>query len=510
MRDIDSYTINSLNIPSILLMEHVGRDIFLKILSRHYERVSKYGVSIFSGTGGNGGDGLVLARYLIFAGIKTSIFIIGDLAKLHKDTLSNYEILLTHEISPLHIASENEALKIISGIAKHSLVVDALYGTGLSREIDGIPKTIIESINKNDNIFKIAIDIPSGMPNLIHNQTSLSFKANETYTIALPKNIFFFKSTREYLGHLFIINSIFPKKLLQSQKTNNTLINKSLLKSIHIKKSAFYSKREQGMISIIASSKKYIGASILTTQAVYGLGIGYIRLYVPYSIEESVKKIILNRMPEVVVIGVGDESTYFFNDKCLDIIDDINKSSALIIGPGLGRDESTGVFVNQILKKIKTQTVVDADALFLLEQDTLKKLNKNIILTPHIYEFAKLSNIKKDDILNNPFETLNNFRKTTNATILLKDSISFLLFENEIFTNYAPIKNMGKAGMGDVLSGFIGAMLARKLNTKDATIVSLYLQKYAFLYCSKIYGSDSVLPIQMAKKSSKVFKKMRL
>ncbi len=167
----------------------------------------------------------------------------------------------------------------------------------------------------------------------------------------------------------------------------------------------------------------------------------------------------------------------------------------------------TEIFVNSILKQIKIPAVIDADALYLMFESTFKELKDNFILTPHIYEFEKLTQINHIEALNNPYQALLKFRQKTNASVILKDAVSFLMHNNDIYINYNPKESMGKAGMGDVLAGFIGALLARKLNTLDASKAALIIQSKSFNILSKKFGNDYIQPKDLSDISYKILKR---
>ena len=349
--------------------------------------------------------------------------------------------------------------------------------------------------------------MPSGLQSKINDYDNINtcFKAHETYTVCFAKDIFFLYKTREYIGKLFVIKSIFPKDILDNAEYKALLINYK--EKIKIRRSAFFSKREQGNLAIVAGSLDYIGAAVLSISAAYRSGVGYIRLYVPKGIEKTIKNIIISQMPEIVIIGVGEENQKYFMESDIWVANDINKSDACIIGSGIGRDISTEVFINSILKQINIPAVVDADALYLMFQNTLEELSENFILTPHIYEFEKLIGINHIEVLENPYNSLSIFREKTKASLILKDAISFFMKDNEIFINYNPTVSMGKAGMGDVLAGFLGSFLARKLDIIQASKLALTIQAKSFEYAAKKFGNDFVQPKDLTFYASKILNK---
>ena len=483
-------------IPSILLMEHVALDIFNLLLERYAETLNNHFVHIFSSVGGNGGDGFAVARYLIKNGYNVNVYITGNLDKVNKDTYANFNILK---------GSEENVYEAIELIEENDIVLDSLFGTGGRRPLGGIQKLLVDSLNEL-NIIRIAIDIPSGLYSKIDESSNSCFKADETYTVCFAKDIMFLYNTREYIGDLFIIKSIFPQSILDEASYAANLIDYD--ENIDIVRSAFYSKREQGKLAIVCGSYEYTGACILSAKAAYRSGVGYIRLYVPKAILQIVRNAVMIDMPEIVVIGVGGDDNKYFTADDLYIADDINKSDACIIGSGIGRDMSTEVFINSILKQINVPTVIDADALYLMFQSTLSELDSNFLLTPHIYEFEKLIGINHIEALSNPYNALRKFRESTKANIILKDAVSFLMNDDDIYINYNPTVSMGKAGMGDVLAGFVGAFLARKLQMLEASKLALILQSKSFLEASKKLGNDSVQAKDVAYFQSKILKRM--
>ena len=499
-------------IPSILLMEHVASEIFYLLIKRHRKALYNKCVHIFSSVGGNGGDGLAIARYLIKNGYNVKVYLTGNIDRVNKDTYINFNILKDMEIDIVYLGSEEKVFEILENIEEGDIAVDSLFGTGGNRALGGIEKLLIDKLNSL-NIIRIAIDIPSGLSSKINDfeNINICFKAHETYTICFAKDIFFLYETREYIGKLFIIKSIFPKEILDNSEYKALLINynnKKLIEEIKIKRNAFFSKREQGNLAIVAGSSDYIGAAVLSVNAAYRSGVGFIRLYVPKGIAKIVKNIIIPQMPEVVIIGVGEDNQKYFSENDTIIASDINKSDACVIGSGIGRDMPTEVFINSILKQINIPTVIDADALYLMFQNTLEELQENFILTPHIYEFEKLTGINHIEALKNPYNSLSIFREKTKASIILKDAVSFFMKDNDIYINYNPTVSMGKAGMGDILAGFIGSFLARKLNIVESAKLSLMINSKAFNKAAKIFGNDSIQPKDLTLYASKILKRI--
>ena len=490
-------------IPSILLMEHVALDIFNLLEERYAETLNTHFVHIFSSVGGNGGDGFAVARYLIKNGYNVNVYITGNLDKVNKDTYANFNILKSMNVEIKHLGSEENVYEAIDLIDENDIVLDSLFGTGGRRPLGGIQKLLVDSLN-DLNIIRIAIDIPSGLYSKIDDSSNSCFKADETYTVCFAKDIMFLYNTREYIGDLFIIKSIFPENILNEAPYIANLIDYD--ENIEIVRNAFYSKREQGRLAIVCGSYEYTGACILSAKAAYRSGVGYIRLYVPKAILETVRNAVMIDMPEIVVIGVGEYDNKYFTADDLYIAEDINKSDACIIGSGIGRDMSTEVFINSILKQINIPTVIDADALYMMLPTTLYELGDNFILTPHIYEFEKFMNIDSIEVLENPYTSLLRFREYTKANIILKDAISFIMNNNDIYVNYNPTNGMGKAGMGDVLAGIITSFLGQGYQAIQAALLGVFIHGYTGEQLAK--KAYTVLPSRLIEHLPEVMDEM--
>ncbi len=492
MQNIDKKSIEQYGITSIMLMEYAGKNIFLKLIKHQKCKLYNKPLNIFCGVGGNGGDGLVVARYAIERSIKTNIYCIGDIIKSHKDFLINYNILLSMNVDIIFI-DESNIENILNNIEEDSIVLDAIFGTGINKILEGMAKKVVEALNRL-KVFRVAIDIPTALATLLEDEHAICFKADYTYTVGLPKDIFFKYPLSKYIGKLLVVNTLFPKKLLE-EKTNIKLISKPLLKNIKTDENPFNSKREQGMLSIVAGSENYLGAALLASLVSYRLSLGYIRLYVVGSIFDRISLSLLSKAPEIVVIPVGDKNTKYFGIENLGIIKDINKSSACVFGCGIGQESQTHYFANQFVNQINIPTVIDADALYLLDRDNIKSLNKNFILTPHIYEYSKITNENARDILKEPYASLANFKKMSNASIILKDAISFAMVDDDIYINYNPTYGMGKAGMGDMFAGIIASMLAKGFDISSSIILSFYIQKFAYSHSSDIAKTNQPMDI---------------
>ena len=249
-------------IPSILLMEHVALDIFNLLEERYAETLNTHFVHIFSSVGGNGGDGFAVARYLIKNGYNVNVYITGNLDKVNKDTYANFNILKSMNVEIKYLGSEENVYEAIDLIDENDIVLDSLFGTGGRRPLGGIQKLLVDSLN-DLNIIRIAIDIPSGLYSKIDDSSNSCFKADETYTVCFAKDIMFLYNTREYIGDLFIIKSIFPENILNEAPYIANLIDYD--ENIEIVRNAFYSKREQGRLAIVCGSYEYTGACILSS-----------------------------------------------------------------------------------------------------------------------------------------------------------------------------------------------------------------------------------------------------
>jgi ADP-dependent NAD(P)H-hydrate dehydratase / NAD(P)H-hydrate epimerase len=211
MRLFDEWATNSIGIPSMLLMENAGKNVADEIYNIFFAKKKTYTqVDIFCGTGDNGGDGLVIARHLFIKGVKVKVFIIGGISALSPDAELNFRILRKIGVMVSPILSEKDIMKIRLG--KKDVIIDAVLGIGLNREVSDVQKDIIDFINKT-KMPVISVDIPSGLNATTGEEWGACVKATRTITFVFPKKGFFLRKGKEVTGKLSVVDIGIPQNV---------------------------------------------------------------------------------------------------------------------------------------------------------------------------------------------------------------------------------------------------------------------------------------------------------
>lgn len=432
MREADLYTINTLKTPSEELMFRAGVAIADEAeLAAREKKVNC--ITVVCGTGNNGGDGYVAARELIKRGFEVKIFALeGELSEDCKREKERYE---------------GEYLKDISG----SIIIDCIFGTGLSREITGKTADLISKINAL-KAYVISADIPSGIDGNSGICRGVAVKADKTVAIAEYKTGMFLNDGLDFCG------KVVKKDIgITCPKDNYTLIN--CPRNI----AEFYPTRRRnshkgtyGSVNIIAGSEKYPGAAALSTEAALKSGCGYVKLTSP----EKVRYALLPEYPQAVFLENCDFS-----------------SDCIAFGMGLTAGDETYNKLKDILNGYGGKLLIDADglnSLSLFGKDILKDRKCAILLTPHLKEFSRLTGLSVEEILRDPVDISKKFAKEYKVVLLLKSASSIITDGENTVLNVTGTTALSKGGSGDILSGFAAGCMARGLSPFDAAVCASY------------------------------------
>jgi ADP-dependent NAD(P)H-hydrate dehydratase / NAD(P)H-hydrate epimerase len=478
VREVDSYAINVLGIPGLVLMENAALQIFSIVIGKisNQNKIDKIG--FVCGKGNNGGDGFAAARHFANNNFKVNVVYIGSENQMSPDCLSNYKVLS-------NLARQNENIVIkkygsgkdLRFIADSQIIFDALLGSGAHGALREPYKSIIENINKIRS-YKVAVDIPTGL-DADKGSGETTFNADLTVTLGEYKRGLFYSDGAVYTGEVVKGNigvsySFFDRfdakeYLIEPEDAFNFLPVKN--KDVH--------KYSAGKVFILAGSEKLPGAAVLTSSSTLKIGAGSSILGFP----NSARKLVNKKLLEVIVESYEDKSSGILSKTNLK---ELNKRltwcDVLAIGPGLGRDEETQETVLEIIKTRKNKKIViDADAIYALRNKSYLELNlKNAVLTPHQGEFANLigvepSELKKDILLHGK-----QFVEQTGAYLVLKGSPTIIFTpEGDALINTSGNPGMAKFGTGDVLTGVLAGLIAQSKNIEKAVIAGVYIHSLA-------------------------------
>ncbi|GAK97641.1 NAD(P)HX epimerase [Nonlabens tegetincola] len=454
----DASTIQKQQISSIDLMERVATLVF----ERLHQRLNgaPVPIKVFCGIGNNGGDGLAIARHLIQHGYHVTTYVTNCSKKRSKDFLVNYDRI--KEVTkdwPILLSCKDD----FPEIGQQDIVIDAIFGTGINRPIDGWMAEFVEHIN-NSRAFKVAVDMPSGLFADQAQNDAPVIRANHTFTFQTPKLSFFLPETGNLVGTYEVINiGLDPEYMMQVQPLAN-LVDKDLAQRMYKNRNPFSHKGDYGHVLVMAGSEGKMGAAVLASGAAINAGAGKVTALIP----EDGNTILQCSVPEVMsILSSGESHVTNFDHELQNYV--------LCVGPGLGlKDDTFSAFAKAISKQA-SPVVIDADGINLLSRDLglLKKIPENSILTPHDGELKGLIGEWKGSY--DKLSKAQKFSMEHKVILVLKGAFTFTVTPQGMFVNDSGNPGMATAGSGDVLSGVIAAFLAQKYDPITATLFGVYL-----------------------------------
>lgn len=476
MQAVDRTAIDHYKIPGLLLMENAGRGIVDLMFTRIPELASKK-VTVLAGKGNNGGDGFVIARHLHQAGVPVQVLLAGRRADIKNDARVNAEIAVqlgipVAELTERNLNSQNHSLR-------HShILVDALFGTGLSKPAGGLYAKIIQKINAAKK-FVVAVDIPSGLDSDSGQVTGPCVQADLTAALALFKRSHLLYPAAECMGEVVRVEIGIPQDAVQAQAIPIGLVEEADIRALFPRRKRNSHKGTYGHVLVIGGSKGKGGAVGMTGLAALRVGAGLATLAVPESCNAALEFHPLETMsvplPETATGAIAADAV----DVCLELLKD---KSALAVGPGITTQKSVLHFLETLLPQTRCPVVIDADGLNNLAKlpGLLARMNTDVVLTPHPKEMARLTGTTTQAVLENRIETARSFARGHAVTLVLKGSHTVTaLPDGRAFINPTGNPGMATGGTGDVLTGMIAGLLAQGFNAADAAMAGVYLHGLA-------------------------------
>lgn len=454
MQAIDAYTIDKIGIPSAVLMERAALSVVEEIERLN---VSRGRVLIVVEGGNNGGDGLAVGRILLERGYKVDIYYIGGFEKVSQGFQQQWSILHHMGVRFRKTIPNKE----------YAVIVDGIFGVGLSREVRGVQKKAIEAMNHMDAI-KVAIDIPSGIDATTGEVLGTAFYADYTVTFGLKKLGMFFLDGIDACGTVICKPIGFPAQAVAHVKPMIYAYDNSDLDKLP-KRVNNSNKGTYGRVAVIAGSKNMSGAAFLCSKAAYSTGAGLVKIYT----HESNRTILQSQLPEAVMMTYDD-----YEGALACIEDALQWATVIVVGPGLGVDTVSERMLYELLMNAEVPMVVDADALNILSNniELLRTSSVQIIMTPHMKEMSRLIQRPVEEIAKNRFVIAREFAKKMQVTLVLKDAKSIATNGGQqTYMNLAGNNGMSTGGSGDVLAGIIAGMLAGGLTLADAARMGTYV-----------------------------------
>ncbi len=485
MKELDSRTIDEFGMPSRVLMETAGKTCADLIFDNFADRLLG-GVCVLCGSGNNGGDGAVIARWLHQFGCNVGILRIGK-GRLSPETKANLELCQNLNIPVQKIAGDDGLILAREVILGCSLVVDAVFGIGFKGEPDPWMAEFFSLVNLVSD-FMVSVDIPSGL-NASTGHCSQAIYADATICIESMKLGHIIGMGREVCGEQYLSSIGVPNAYYSGIDAAKLFLEEDFLPPL---RHSVSHKNDFGKVYIFGGIPGYTGASVMSAHAALRAGCGYV--YVLHRIE--LMAVYALKLTEALSLAIPENPKTELPD-AKTLLHLLSDASAVLIGPGLGRDDYSLKLLETVLRNVKVPLVVDADGLNLISENPrlLKYVSKpNVLLTPHWGEFARLADIDKDLLEADCLEPLRQFVAEHKARVLLKSHYSIYHDENFTLVNISGNDGLATGGSGDVLAGIIASFLAQGLEIPDAAINASFLLGKTADELAKKRDPASILP----------------
>jgi len=489
IREWDAYTIRHEPVSSIDLMERAAQACVKWLLGKGWSEKKFY---IFCGPGNNGGDGLAIARLLIEAGINVSSAVLESGKTGSNDFQLNLRRL--HQLPMVdlrYIRSEHD----LPTIDNNAIIIDALFGSGLNKPLDNLPAKVVNRINQLNAVI-VSIDLPSGL--FIEQSSTGNTIITSSYTLTFQcyKPGLLVQENSAFIGEVVVLDIGLHPEYLFSVISSHELLDGQLVKKLFKPKNRFSHKGTFGHALLIGGSYGKIGAMVLATKAYLYTGAGLSTVFVPgcgYQIMQTAT-------PEAMVLTDEDQNNLS------SLPGDLEKFSAIGIGPGMDTKEGPQKVLSFITRRYQKPLVIDADGLncLALQKELLTDLAPHTILTPHPKEFDRLFGEHKTDF--ERIDTAKQKSKEFKVVIVLKSHHTLIaLPDGKTYFNSTGNAGMAKGGSGDVLTGIITSLLAQGYKAAEAAILGVYIHGWAGDLAAKKYSRQAMLPSHLIESLPEVF-----
>ena len=483
MRRADLYTIEEIGVPSMVLMERAALEV---VRCMEEEQLDFRKVLVICGSGNNGGDGYAIARLLHLKGHDVTIFFAGNSQKRSEENAQQAKIAAHYEIPVITNL----------GTEEYSVIIDALFGTGLKREVTGHYREVLCSVNQMAG-KKVAVDLPSGIHDTTGARMGIAFCADLTVAIAFPKRGLFLQEGNVCAGKI-LTGDIGISSETFSEGTVTFGYEKQDLFLGFPKRKKNSHKGSYGKVLMIAGSKGMSGAAYLSAKAAYAVGAGLVQIYT----HEENRVILQQLLPEAII------TTYdTFDSEQLEKL--IQWADLIGIGCGLGKSDTAERVMQYTLKRALVPCVVDADGINILSKhmEWIEETNALIVLTPHMKEMSRMLQCSVKELIEQRMEKLHAFVERYKVVCVLKDARTLVAKEHQnTYLNLSGNAAMAKAGSGDVLAGVIVGILAQQCEPYTSACLGVFLHGLAGDMARDKKGVYSVLASDLVAEISSVLK----
>ncbi|MCM1259199.1 MAG: NAD(P)H-hydrate dehydratase [Roseburia sp.] len=470
MKEFDKNTIEHFGIPSMVLMERAALSVFQLIKERFPKTES---VLVICGPGNNGGDGFAIARLLFLTGYPVSVYLPMNMDKMTGETRFQYMSAKRYEIP------------IAETLGKYDIIVDALFGIGLSRPLEGKLKDLIQWCNSQEAV-RIAVDMPSGISADTGAILGEAFLAQITVTFGFAKIGQMLYPGAQYCGELVTADIGIDEHSMLGKKPGVSYLEDMDIKKFLPLRKKDSNKGSYGKVLVIAGSDKMAGAACFCAKAAYLAGCGLVQVFTP----KANRDVLLSFLPEAIVTDYDMEKV----DVAL-LREKMDWADVILVGPGIGTGDSAIFLVEEVLGQKEKRVVMDADALNILAKDMerLKQSENSIIVTPHLGEMSRLTEKTIPRIKESLLTQAEDFAKQYKVVCVLKDARTVIGTEEGLYVNLSGCDGMASGGSGDVLAGLIAGLLAQNISLKSAAVLGVFLHGRAGEEAAVEKGNASML-----------------
>ncbi len=541
MAEIDSLTINQYGIPSLVLMERAALAVVKHILKPKIDyMVNPFGhceasagcrsnlvseiatgtsfpcndnsererkrVIVLAGPGNNGGDGVAVARIIKNKAtdeekIDIKVFQLFPEDKLSEDCKTQLRIAKNFGVEVI------EDYPSKSDISHADLIVDAIFGTGLKRELEGSIADLVNTLNSFKRTV-VAVDIPSGISSDTGEVLGTAVKATLTVTFGLPKRGHLLFPGRDYVGRLFVEDIGFPQELLNSEKIKVELIDEKLARSLLPLRPAYSHKGTYGHVLVIAGSVGKTGAAMMPAKSCLRAGSGLVTIAVP----ACLKVVFQSKVLEEMLLPLPCNIQTLSKQAIPEIKEFLNeKADVVAFGPGVGINDDTEEILKFLLTESPCPVVIDADGITLLSRnpEILKNAKPETVITPHPGELSRLIKISVKEIERRRIEIAQSVAKEFGTVVVLKGVPTVVASsDGRAFLNTTGNPGMATGGSGDVLTGIIASLIGQRLNVFQASVLGVYIHGLSGDIASRDKGYHGLVAGDIIESLPKAFIKL--
>ena len=475
MRQVDQTAIRDFGIPGLVLMENAAIGLADALADNFPEATT---AAIFCGPGNNGGDGLALARHLSIRGYHVEILLFNAGKPLSTDSQAQFDICQSQGLLIREVGPDDEIHNAISAASRLDLVVDALFGIGLTRPLEGQFADLVEALNGLP-IPILAVDLPSGLNGGSKEIQGSHIQAALTVTFAAPKIAHVFFPAAEVVGDVVVADLGIPPELVERADGDLHLLVGSELRDLIVPRPLSTHKGDFGHVVLVAGSIGKAGAAILAARSAVRSGAGLVTVAVPDPIVQTVDGGSLESMTLPLPCSEDGGLDPRAAERVLEYSLD---KDVIAIGPGLGLNQATIETVNQLISDSSLPLVLDADGLNAVgtRLELLRTRSADTVLTPHPGELGRLLGKSPSEVQDDRLGNARQAARETGSIVVLKGHRTLIADPVAgVFVNPTGNPSMASGGSGDVLTGIISALIGQGWSALDAAKLGAYLHGFA-------------------------------